>query len=317
MPYNRENFKRIKKEFEGKYRRNIDNAEERAEEVRRLSPEIREIDRRLSSVGYDIYIAASSENGRSIEEIKAETVAMRKRKNEILLSLGYPENYTDIVYECDICKDEGVIDGHYCECFRHALAAAGYESAGISRLVRSCSFENFSLDYYEGESKRAAENALGLCRLYAEKFKNEDYKNLLIRGGTGLGKTHLTVSMAKEIIDRGNDVIYIPSGNLFSEYEREKFRNDNGADTERFSDCDLLIIDDLGTEMITQFTVSCFYTLINTRLNCGKPTVINTNYSLEDLKEKYGERIFSRILGEYAVITLSGKDVRLAKKMNS
>ena len=155
-------------------------------------------------------------------------------------------------------------------------------------------------------------------RTFAERFKRGCSENYLLLGGTGLGKTHLSTSLAKTVIERGYDVVYTTVINMLDDFERKRFSSQN-ADTEhltdRYFECDLLIIDDLGCELSTQFTVSSLYNLINTRLNEGSSTVLNTNLSPDELQKRYDNRITSRILGNFSPLLFRGEDIRLQKLM--
>ena len=180
-------------------------------------------------------------------------------------------------------------------------------------------FDNFSLKYYDGDDRIIMEQNLGICKSYAEGF-GDGSESLLLMGNTGLGKTHLSTSIAACVIEKGFDVIYETSQNLISVFSAEQFgRPLSGTNvtrtSERYFGCDLLIIDDFGTETVNQFSVSCFYNLINTRVNKGLPIIINTNLSQDNIKTKYSDRIASRLFGEFIVLSFPGKDIRMQKLM--
>ena len=210
-----------------------------------------------------------------------------------------------------------------CDCMRMRLIEAGMESSGLSALMRTQSFENFSLEYYKKNPEELArmERSYKAIRAYAEGFSMERGKpmppSMLFLGGTGLGKTHLSTSIARKVIERGYDVFYNSAVGMISDFEFRRFGNSlaptEGDNTERYTECDLLIIDDLGTEVVNQFTLSCLYHVINTRLNLQKPTIISTNLSSSDLRKAYSDRILSRLMGEYLVIPFYGTDIRRQK----
>ena len=202
---------------------------------------------------------------------------------------------------------------------RRKLVEAGIASSGMSDLINSQSFENFSLDYYKQSNQvynimSAIYNRL---RNYAENFSPETSGNIAMFGGTGLGKTHLSSAVAGKVIEKGHDVYYASALSLFADFEMRRFGNSSSVSADgnidRYFDCDLLIIDDLGAEMTNQFTTSCLYDIINSRLNSKKPTIISTNLSQDEFRQKYWDRITSRVLGEYMVLPFCGTDVRAQK----
>ena len=316
MSYSRENILAVTAEFSDKRAAAIERAKSLERELYEKYPDIREVDEALSKTAMKIFdeICAGSENiDERVAKVREENELLQKKRAELLALYGYDKDYTEVKYECPKCKDTGYIGYKTCECFKKALTLAAYKSSGIGNLLEKQSFENFSLSYYNEESRPRIEKNLEFCKAYAESFDPAHAQNLLLFGGTGLGKTHLTTAMAARIIDRGYEVVYESSGGIFREFEKERFEKGEGAFTERFYDAELLIIDDLGTEMVNQFTVSTLYDLINTRMIKGRPTVISTNLTSEDMRKKYTDRIVSRLFGEYTVLLFVGKDVRMQK----
>jgi DNA replication protein DnaC len=203
---------------------------------------------------------------------------------------------------------------------RRELILAGYESSGLGALMRTQSFDSFDLSYYDaqnGDREKMSRN-LNILREYAEAFDLRS-DNLLLMGGTGLGKTHLSTALARRVIDRGYDVYYTGAVGMFADFEKVRFgqsTEEAAEDPRRYSSCDLLIIDDLGTEVTNQFTNSCLYTVLNNRINLGRPTVISTNLSGKDLQSRYAERITSRLSGEFTPLRFVGADIRRQKLLN-
>lgn len=326
MGYNAENYRRIRAEYENKFNRARELADMRREELARVVPGVREIDAQLGRVGLEVMgaiLAGGKATGEQVEQIKSKNLALQQKRAELLRKYGYPEDYSDVHYECEKCSDSGFADGRMCSCMKKALILAGCESSGLGQLMRTQSFDNFSLDYYNSspEEHENMERNLGVIRRFAEEFHGVGSGNLLLMGGTGLGKTHLSSAMARVIIESGYDVYYTGASGMLSDFERERFGNSSvpggGEDTGRYFECDLLIIDDLGTEVTNQFTVSCLFNVINTRLNLGRSTVISTNLTPVELKGRYTDRIVSRLLGEYRTLRFVGHDVRaqrLSKK---
>ena len=321
MGYNRENYARIREIYETKYKDAQAAADARKAEAQARIPGLVEIDRQLSGVGMRIMAEAlgSGDNwAEKIAQIRADNEKLREQKKQMLIAAGYPADYTDIKYECEKCADSGFVDGYMCDCMKQELIMAGYESSGIANLLRTQSFETFSLDYYKfnAEAYQVMSMVLDYAKKYAESFKGKGSDNLLLMGDTGLGKTHISSAIAKRIIQRGYDVYYVSAINMLSGFEYQRFGTASSPQIEspdRLFESDLLIIDDLGTEISNQFSISVIYNLINTRLNTGKPTIISTNLSRNELRQRYCDRITSRIFGEYSPIVFKGTDVRAQK----
>ena len=318
MGYNRDDLIRIKGEYREKYQRARRSADMRAEEIYARIPEVKEIDIALSRTALEIMSAISNgkENAEeALARVKTRNASLMEKRGALLKAAGYPEDYTDVRYDCEKCGDSGYVDGRMCECMKRELVMAGYESSGLGKLISKQSFENFSLEYYKtgGANYKHMEFYFSSLRSFAENFSADTYKNFLLIGGTGLGKTHLSTAVAKAVIERGFDVLYVSAIDMFADFEQKQFGN--GEDnTRRYFDCDLLIIDDLGTELTNQFTVSCLYNVINSRINAARSTFINTNLSKKEIETKYAERITSRIFGEYYPLVFTGVDVRKQKK---
>ncbi len=322
MGYNRDNYKRIREEYQTKYLRAREAADARRMELHIRFPAVAEMDRDLSATGLEIMrvtLEGGENRERRLAEIRERNELLLNARAEYLVSNGYPPDYSAIRYECERCGDSGYVDGKMCTCMRRALTLAGYESSGIADLLQTQTFDSFSLDYYRNDPKiyeRMANN-LRIMRSYAEEFSADKMRNLLLMGSTGLGKTHLSSAVAREVIDRGYDVQYVTAVGMLADFEYQRFGNsingDEGENVARYYDCDLLIVDDLGTEVINQFTLSCIYNVINIRLTRKKSTMVSTNLMQRDLLEKYWDRVTSRLFGEYQPLMFLGTDVRRAK----
>ena len=319
MGFNRKNYTRIREEFEKKHLIAESKADERRREVYQKCPEIAEIDRRMAGTGLGIFRAAI--DGKPIEDVRRQNEALVAERARLLERAGYPEDYTDPKYDCPVCQDSGYVGYRMCTCMRRRLIEAGYESSGIGNLMKTQSFDNFRLDYY-----RSVKGAYDLMKFnfdtlreYAENFSvgasdRKPSPSLTLIGGTGLGKTHLSTAIAKTVIDRGFDVVYVSAIDLFAEFDDDRFRSrTTETDIDRYFDCDLLILDDLGTEIQTKLTVSNLYRIMNERINRLLPTIISTNLDPIKLKETYGDRIASRLSGEFRPLIFSGTDVRMLK----
>lgn len=320
MSYNRDDFVKIKAEFSQKYIAARERATAKRTELHSKFPRIWEIDRLLARTGMDI-MGIITKGGKNtdgeIRLLRERNERLLSERGEILTAAGYPADYSDIKYDCELCGDTGYVGTTMCECMKRALVMAGYESSGLGALIGRQTFENFSLDYYSA-NPQVYENmsrSVEYLKIFSEKFDGKANRNFLFVGGTGLGKTHLSTAVAKRIIDRGYDVLYVTAVGMVSDFEAVRFGDGSRAknDPDRYTEAELLIIDDLGTEVINQFTVSCLYDVINGRINAGRSTIINTNLTSKDIEAKYNERIYSRIIGEYMPIMFAGKDIRRQK----
>ncbi len=327
MGYNKENYRRIRSEYETKAFLAQDEADVRRREIYEKIPAVRELDARLAGFGLRIFHASlhAGDTEGEISRLREENERIKRERAALLTANGYPENYTEPHYECAKCNDSGFVGIRMCACMKKRLTEAGMASSGLSALMRMQSFDNFSLDYYRAnaDEHRIMEHNLRTVRSYAEGFTlpsdatADRPASMLFLGGTGLGKTHLSTSLARVVIERGYDVFYNSAVGMISDFENRRFgtgvSQGDGENTARYTECDLLIIDDLGTEVINQFTLSCVYNVINTRLNLRLPTVISTNLTSSELRKLYSDRITSRLMGEYVVLPFYGTDVRKQK----
>lgn len=322
MGYNSSIYKKIYDEYSQKYLVARERADIRAQEVRRAIPEIAKIDRELSLTGLEVFSASLSggDTASKIAEIRAKNEALQAKRAELLLANGYPADYSDVKYECTKCGDTGFVDNKMCSCMKEALTLAGIESSGFANLIKEQRFDNFSLDYYKKNATHydMMGKNLEFLKEYAKNFDAKNSQSILMMGGTGLGKTHLSSAVAYEVIEKGNDVFYTGAIDLFSQFEIQRFKSYNNEPNEiieRYFESDLLIIDDLGTEMINQFSVSTLYNLLNDRLSRKKPTIVSTNLSQDEIMKKYTDRITSRMFGEYKIVFFAGTDIRAQKLM--
>ncbi len=281
-------------------------------------PALENIDNEIASCGLKLMRSSLDETvdyAVAVEQIKSETESLRNERKSLLLMYGYSENVCEPVYECCKCNDTGFKNGKMCDCLRKAVAIRSYKESGLGKALEAQGFDNFNLSYYLKGADIDTYNCM--TKIYTgamEYAKNFDGKtNLLMIGSTGLGKTHLSSAIAKEVIEKGYTVVYESAQNIFDLFEDKKFGRKPDADTEKFVTSDLLIIDDLGTENITQLTVSVLYNLLNERINKCKAMIISTNLSPDELKLSYKPRIFSRLFGDFKVMSFKGMDIRLQK----
>ncbi len=325
MGYSKENYIKVKNTLELMRKSALAEAEQRLRELHTLHPDIKNIDAELSKTGL-LVMGEISKGGNDLEErienIKLDNMELQSHRKALLRKYGYPEDYSDIKYACSECSDTGAVGNKMCRCMKRMLSVEGMKSSGIAKLFESQKFETFDLSYYSIDQRcyNLMRTTLRICKQYAESFDSTTRENLLLCGNTGLGKTHLSTAIAGVVIDRGFDVCYNSVQNIMSEFEAERFQKNysdkpSGA-LNKYFECDLLIIDDLGTETVTQFTVSCLYNIVNTRVVSGKPVIINTNLTHEDMRKKYTDRIASRLFGEFTVLMFQGRDIRFLKLEN-
>ena len=321
MPSNLERAKKIIDDRRAQAER---EAEQKRMDLEAVSPELKAVNRAIASAGLKaIKAIGMGENAQEyINNLAKENLQNQKRRTEILAGLGLPEDALDIHYTCKKCEDTGSYNGHYCDCVKALTKQLQFENLCSCAPAKTSTFSNFSLDYYKGIVDTATgtnayermSQILNYCRSYAADF-GKGSPSILMYGQTGLGKTHLSLAIANEVVAKGYNVIYTSAGNLFSKLEKERFgrlKTDESPEDAVLS-CDLLILDDLGSEFITSFTVSEVYNIINSRILAGLPTIINTNLLYDEIADKYNPRVYSRILGDYTPLEFIGCDVRQLK----
>lgn len=287
-------------------------AEARTRELYKEIPKLKALDEQLSQGGPALVMAALSGDMEGLAEIEKANLGLQQMRADLLVSHGYSATEDAPVYTCKECSDSGYVGQKLCICVKKEISLSAYTSAGLGKGLADKNFDNFSLQYYTGEDKERMTKVLAACKDYAASFTPES-KPLLFMGKTGLGKTHLSAAIAGTVAAKGYRVIYETSQKLFDTYEAARFGRENAPDTRRYEECDLLLIDDLGAECGSQYTAATFFNLLNIRLMENKPTLINTNLNRAQLEKNYGERVLSRLLGEFRVLLFTGKDVRMQK----
>ncbi|MBE6671452.1 MAG: hypothetical protein E7593_04530 [Ruminococcaceae bacterium] len=320
MAYNRDNFVKIKREYENKKRNAIADAESRTAVIHAKYPEIQKIDAELRQTGINIMretLKGKTGLEERIKSLQERNAFLQAERNKLLTQYGLDTDCTDVKYECNKCQDTGYVGIDMCDCFKNALAKMEFETSGLGSLLDNQSFETFDLSYYldDKQTYEKMQKNLERCRDFADNFNNKS-GNIIFFGATGLGKTHLSTSIARKVIEKGYTVVYDSAPNIFNDFNKEQFKDESGL-TDKYFDCDMLIIDDLGTEMHTSFTVSCLYNIVNTRINSGKSMIINTNLNNKELKKIYTDRITSRIFGCFELFLFEGKDIRHQKLQRS
>lgn len=322
MGYTTKTYEIAKANIEKRRLTALDTAEKHKSEIRAKLPEYTKYEKELALTGGKIAAALLLDKEariQKLEELKNDNLALQSKMGELLVSNGYPADYTKVKYYCPLCEDSGYNNFKECKCLKAELARISIQSSGIGDLVKLQNFENFDLGFYSANPKELEmmSTALKFVKSYSESFDPEKAANLLFIGATGLGKTHLSTACAKVVIEGGSSVVYDTAQNILSDFEQEKFRKDysdsNEKLTQKYFDCDLLIIDDLGTELTNNFIVSTLYNLINSRINSHKPMIISTNLTRSEIMSRYDSRIASRMIGEFLPLVFCGKDVRMQK----
>ena len=319
MAYSKETYKKAEQELAQRRSRALAEREEHHRIAVESVPEILETEERMSAAGLATIKAlgmGAVDAKNYIKKLAEINLNAQSQRRLFLKKAGFPEDWLDVHYTCPKCEDKGFVNGIMCDCFKDLLKSLEYEKLCSKLPIDSCRFDNFKLDYYPdgaGTSpRRRMESVLNYCKTYATDFSRRS-PSLLLYGKTGLGKTHLSLAVAGKAVESGYGVIYTSAQNLFNKLEKEKFGRSDGNTEETIFDCDLLIIDDLGAEFTTQFTVSALYNIINSRELEGKPTIISTNLTPEQLTSAYSERIASRILSNFVMLYFDGSDIRQIK----
>lgn len=278
------------------------------------NPCLKEIDEKLSSLGACLVMTALSGDKAKLEKIQKESEMLNQKKNAILKKCDVP----DISYDCPLCQDTGYIGGKICDCVKKLANGIMIEEFKKEMPLDECRFDNFDLKYYSdlgnNENPRKRMTAiLKLCKEYVLNFSPSSSENLLFMGASGLGKTHLTLAIVSELLEKGYTVVYGPCENLFSLMEKEKYFGENKGSYDNMVNCDLLVLDDLGAEMSTPFSKAALYNLINSRMLSKKPTIINTNLTIKEIADRYTERVASRLIGNYNAKKFLGEDIRQQK----
>ncbi len=321
MSYSKHIYLLAQGKIESRRKAAEESLEERKAEAYSKIPKLLEIQNRIAALGAQAVSAISkgAEAPAFIESLAKESLAAQQERRELLKAAGFPEDYLEVHYTCDICSDIGIKEDGICTCQREMLIETAVNEIEKVAPLRRSTFDSFLLDYYpeavdgSGISPKSRMGEIKqFCNDYALDFSLSS-PSLFMHGATGLGKTHLSLAVANEAIKKGFGVVYGSAPNLFGTLEREHFgRQYSGEKTyeQELLETDLLIIDDLGVEFSTQFTVSCVYNIINSRILSRKPTIISTNLTPRELEEKYTQRITSRIIGNFISLRFVGRDIR-------
>lgn len=311
------------KELAERREKNRMETERRRAEVRVKEPSLAEIETELMKQGTRLLKCVLDKNA-DFESVKKRIQSLQAEKAELLRRLNLPADWLNEVVDCSVCRDTGFDEeGHRCACLKQIMMKYVGENANMSEMMRGQTFEKFDFSLFAAQEElggvsplKVMQKACATAMDFAEKFEVTS-ENLLIMGGAGAGKTFLCSCIANRALERGKTVYYQTAYKLFTLLEKIRFGKDAGEELNQISEyiyrADLLIIDDLGTEFVSQFTAAALFDLLNSRLTDGKSTVVSTNLSFEDIERMYAQRTVSRLLGEYRTLNIVGRDLRLSR----
>jgi DNA replication protein DnaC len=327
MALKNDQYNQILREYDYRRYQNKHDLDRRRKEVYDALPELKQCEDEMITLAAKSGRQALFGNTDGLEKLKDRNFALKSRQAELLAANGFPSDYLELRYHCSKCKDTGFIGNEKCNCFKQAVSDMIYEGSNIKKILDDENFNTFSFQFYSDDY---VDETTGLsplsnmqkvvagCRSFIRHF-DKIHENLLFLGNAGVGKTFLAHCIAKELLDHGHTVVYLTAFRLFDILEKNKFGRDEEAayaassQFEYILDCELLIIDDLGTELNNSFTASQLYLIINERLLKQKSTIISTNLSYNNIIANYGERVYSRIVGNYSIRKIIGEDIRLRK----
>lgn len=326
MALSNSQYDAIMREYGRQQIENHHKLEERRQEIYARLPVVRQLEAEIAERSVACAKKLLEGDKSVLDRLKEDLKDLREQKSLIIRAAGYPDDYLELHYRCPDCRDTGLIDGRKCHCFLQAQMKLLHAQSNLEDVLERENFNALSYEYYDDTeilSQLGITNAAYMrrvvagCREFVRDF-DKKHDNLLFTGSTGVGKTFLTNCIARELMDDFHSVIYLTASDLFDVFSRNKFDYDNAEDMKdmyRFIlDCDLLIIDDLGTELNNSFTSSQLFYCINERMNMSRSTIISTNLTLTRLRDSYTDRVTSRIMSGYRIIPLYGGDIRLLKK---
>lgn len=325
MPLTNEQYNMLMRVYEEKQQKSRDRQNRRYEDIYKKLPAIKDIDNNISYLSVEQAKKLLNGSTDALSELKQKIRSLSERRTALLKENGYPDNYLEPVYECPDCQDTGYIGNKKCHCFLKAVIDLFYTQSNMKEILAQENFDTFSLEYYSQNyidrltglsSLDIARKTLLTCKNFVMDF-DSSFNNLFLYGSTGTGKTFLTHCIAKELIESSHSVLYMTAAALIDLFQSRTLNRDDTDEStyDHILNCDLLIIDDLGTERSTAFSISQLFVCFNERILRKKSTIVSTNLSLDDVKSRYTERIFSRISSHYTMLRLVGDDIRIQKKL--
>lgn len=324
MPLSNSQYDEILRTYDARQLHNQRVLEKRTKEIYQKLPRLKEIDDAIAACSVAQARRLLDGDTKALSALHSEIASYRSEKAALLEAHGYPADYFTPSYTCPDCKDTGYIGTKRCHCFEQAAIDLVYTQSNLKEILEKENFRTFSFDYYSDSdihpatglsSLATARDAVAKCHAFIDHF-DSSFSNLYFYGDTGIGKTFLSNCVAKELMDRGYSVIYFTAFQLFDILSKGIFKKDEDAikTHQNIFDCDLLIIDDLGTELTNSFTTSQLFLCLNERILRKKSTIISTNLGMNQLADIYSERVLSRISSNYTLIKLFGADIRILKR---
>ncbi|MBR1815708.1 MAG: ATP-binding protein [Lachnospiraceae bacterium] len=329
MTYKKLSITDIQRDYDKTRQRNTRTENDRQAEIYSKLPRIKELDEEIKlSYLNAARMGIMNKDAEDIEQLKAKAKELSREKASLLTSAGYPDDYLSPIYDCPICQDTGFVNQQKCSCFRAKIIDALYLQSNMQNVFKKENFDTFNTSYYSKEVPNNKEyspydniiSVLERAHNFVDAFDSSKTAGILIYGETGLGKTFLTNCIAKELLDREHSVFYLSTNELFDRILSNYIMNNNTdyEDLYRYLySCELLIIDDLGTELTNNFVRSELFEIINKREISERKTLISTNLSMKDLRDRYSERIMSRIIDNYTVFNIYGDNIRYQKRKNA
>ena len=319
MSLSKEQYDQIMRGYQERQTQNFHELNKRRRKIYTLIPEYRQLEEAVASTSVERARMLIDGVESNLAEYRRKIAENAARREELLLEHHFPADYLEPVYTCSDCQDTGYIRGEKCHCFRKQEITLLYEQSNIQEMIEKENFSTLSYQYYQGEDLIRFQNAVNVSKDFVSGFKNH-YQNLFFYGTVGTGKSFLSGCIAKELLAQGLSVIYFSANGLFEKLSRYSFDTKSKDSLYNFYkdlyNCDLVIIDDLGTEVTNSFVTSQLFGLLNERHMRQKSTIISTNLSLEELRDRYSDRVFSRITSNYSICKLTGQDIRIQRKLS-
>ena len=322
MPLHNYQYDTIMREYSRRQAQNRRIQEQHQAQAYQQLPRLREIDEEVATLSARKVRALITGQETGLDDLKNDIALLSQERSALLLSEGYPQDYLEMHYTCPLCQDTGYIGSQKCSCFKKAEIELLYTQSNLKEILEKENFDHFSFDLYSDTitndstglaARETARRAYDIAQTFVKNF-DSSFENLFLYGDTGVGKTFLSHCIAHDLLESAHCVLYFSAFDLFDHLAGSAFsRKDEKPGEDLVFDCDLLIIDDLGTELTNSFVASQFFLCINERIMRKKSTIISTNLKLEDFSATYSERTFSRIASNYRMVKLIGKDIRIQK----